>query len=1101
MPEAVIDRLAIEVSGDASKASAGFDQLVKSLGRLESKLASANPRLTEMASSLRKVASSLGALDASKLSALGSMTVKASTGKNLQAIANSMAQISPQSISALRSLGDAMTAMRSAGGSSSSFKWLQQLPTVLREFTGLDMGTLVNQMRQLNTVLEPLSRNVQRLSDAYSKMPKSMRSAAVAARSVTSANANLAASNQQLATSAGRAATAYEGMRSTMSGVRGVALKLTVAWMAVKKTLGGAINEVNTYIENMNLFEASMGKYTQGALDFAEKVQDAMGVDMGEWARNQGVFMTLATGMGVTADRASVMSQQLTQLGYDISSFYNMDVNDAMLKIQSGIAGELEPLRRIGWDLSDTRMNAEAAALGISKSTKEMTQAEKVALRYHLIMTQVTQTHGDMARTIMSPANQLRILQAQLTMTARSIGNLFIPMLNMILPYAIAVTKVIRQLAQAIADLLGIDAKFEVDYSGLDTSGIALGGEATEDLSNALDDAGNSASKATKKIKEYKNTVMGFDELNKLNDVPDPTDYSASGAGAGADAGKVGDISGLIPMDSYDFMKDLKDNLGQMTDEIAEKMMKWLPVIGAVGAALTAAFAASKLLPLLGGLETLGSKLRFVAGVAMAVGGAALYAYGWFDAWNNGVHWDNLLMMLGGMALMVVGLGLAFGPVGAAIGGIVGLLGLGVVSLKDMIQNGATWENEIGAAVSALGLEGLSVALTNAAKAAEGFIGPVKSFFGKAAVKAAPVLKFLGKFAGAIGVIVSVVDGLVNAKGIFDSVSEGAQISTENVFGLITSILGIGLALAPMTGGVSLIIAGIISAIVGLGAVIYNNWDEISKALGGFLGNIKERVAEWSKNFRETWGKVWEGAKTAVSEKWNDIKTGIGNALGNVKERTKEWSDNFRSTWGSLWDKLKTKASEAGNSIGDKFKGVGDKLQRVGGNIQAFLSDPVKFIQKSWDRMVAWFRHTVTEPIQKLFDAIKLELPTPKLPHFNWHWQEWGPVSLPVFDGIDWYAKGGFPEMGELFVAREAGPEMVGTMGNKNAVANNDQIVAGIKGGVMEAMMAVAPLFNQQSDAPVTLVLRVGNEDIARASNAGNASLARRGLAASLEFA
>ena len=102
-----------------------------------------------------------------------------------------------------------------------------------------------------------------------------------------------------------------------------------------------------------------------------------------------------------------------------------------------------------------------------------------------------------------------------------------------------------------------------------------------------------------------------------------------------------------------------------------------------------------------------------------------------------------------------------------------------------------------------------------------------------------------------------------------------------------------------------------------------------------------------------------------------------------------------------------------------------------------------------------------------------------------------GSISFPT--GISFYAEGGFPTEGQLFVAREAGAELVGSMGGKTAVANNQQIVDGIEQGVMRAMLQVLPSFQSDQGGDVTLVLQVGNEEIARASNRGNASLARRG--------
>lgn len=125
-----------------------------------------------------------------------------------------------------------------------------------------------------------------------------------------------------------------------------------------------------------------------------------MGIDPADWMRNQGIFQTLTTGFGVSAAKAEIMSKNLTQLGYDLSSFFNIAVGDAMQKLQSGISGELEPLRRLGYDLSQTRLKAIALQNGIKQSFNKMNQAQKSQLRYVAIMQQVTTAQGDMARTL-----------------------------------------------------------------------------------------------------------------------------------------------------------------------------------------------------------------------------------------------------------------------------------------------------------------------------------------------------------------------------------------------------------------------------------------------------------------------------------------------------------------------------------------------------------------------------------------------------------------------------------------------------------------------------------------------------------------------------
>ena len=520
----------------------------------------------------------------STLKHLNGVKISATVPNNLTKLAQAVAAFPADAGSRLTGLAQALLPLKQLNGMkiTTAIKGLRELPGVLKQYETLNIKNLVAQLDQLNPRLKSLATSANALKTAFNKMPSSLRTVASATRTVVSANKSLETSQNSVTRSTGSLIAKFG--------------TLNIAFHYLWNGLAKCVNEVNTYIENMNLFEASMGQFTQSATEFGNTVQDAMGIDFGQWARNQGVFQTLITGMGDTAERAAVMSQQLTQLGYDISSFYNISVDDAMLKLQSGMAGELEPLRRLGWDLSNARMQLEATKLGIEANVQEMTQAEKVGLRYYLIMNQVTQVHGDMARTIASPANQLRVLQAQVTLAARAIGSLLIPMLNAILPYAIAAAKAIRILAQTIASFFGIDASFEVDYSSLDLSGIASGVDTggVDDLADSLDDAGSAASDANDKVKELKNSVMGFDELNKLVDQPEDTTSGAGGAGAGA--GGAGGAGGLdLPLDTYDFLDGLNDYITKLSDEIAEKMVSALKKIAPIVAGIGAGFAAWKI--------------------------------------------------------------------------------------------------------------------------------------------------------------------------------------------------------------------------------------------------------------------------------------------------------------------------------------------------------------------------------------------------------------------------------------------------------------------------------------------------------------------------
>ena len=167
-------------------------------------------------------------------------------------------------------------------------------------------------------------------------------------RTATAGGCGLTAVNKEIA----KLRTVNIGLsavnRSSAASFGLLASKVTIAWIAIRRVsrvISSWITSSNDYVENLNLFTVSMGEYAESAKEYAETVGEVMGLDPSTWMRNQGVFMTLATGFGVAGDRAATMSKQLTQLGYDLSSFFNISIEDAMQKLQSGLSGELEPLR------------------------------------------------------------------------------------------------------------------------------------------------------------------------------------------------------------------------------------------------------------------------------------------------------------------------------------------------------------------------------------------------------------------------------------------------------------------------------------------------------------------------------------------------------------------------------------------------------------------------------------------------------------------------------------------------------------------------------------------------------------------------------------
>lgn len=492
-------------------------------------------------------------------------------------------------------------------------------------------------------------------------------------------------------------------------------------------------------LKDVNLFNVALGEYASEAQKYAEQVGEVLGIDPGEFMRNQGTFNTIISGFGVASDKAYLMSKNLTQLGYDLSSFFNITVDDAMQKVQSGIAGELEPLRRLGYDLSVARLQEEALALGIEKKVSAMTQAEKSQLRYYAIMTQVTTAQGDMARTLNAPANQLRVLQAQVTQCARAIGNLFIPMLNAILPPVIAVVKVLRSLIITIAGLFGINADRFGDMFSDVSSSVGSTASGLEDVSDGLGDA-------TKAAKKLKNAMLGIDELNIIS----PNDDS-SGSGSGSGAGIGGNDLG-IDLPTYDFLGNavsskidaivdklkewlgLNEEINSLSDLLHTRLGRILTTVGAIALGL-AAWKISKgvlsALKYMQNLKNLGLDNAFTitVGISLLVTGVALEWAGIIDAIKYELNKMNFAQIIAGGLLTIggssilgkgiagwimssfadssiaaalttaasnLGLGTATAAgaaIGAGIGGIIAGIPAYFTGIYDALKNGLNWLN------------------------------------------------------------------------------------------------------------------------------------------------------------------------------------------------------------------------------------------------------------------------------------------------------------------------------------------------------------------------------------------------------------------------
>ena len=1067
-----IQGLEFQIVNDSTQAVAGLQNLINTLNRLKTATNGSATSLSKTAQGIRELSNSLKGLnsgDASHkitrlanaltaLSRVGNVKISSSIANQLTAINTALAGLKWTDGDKLTSLANGLRPLSELGKAKMTtfINQLSKLPKVIEDLKTADIDKFTQQMKDLAAAMKPFADEMQKVSNGFSAFPSKIQ--------------KLITSTEKYNASASKATSTTGKFTSGLKALNVAAV--AVVFRKISNFIAQAITESNKYQEDLNLFTVALGQYAAEAQNYAEKVSEVLGIDPAQWLRNQGVFNTLLTGFGDTAERAQLMSRNLTQLGYDLSSFFNISIEDAMQKLQSGISGELEPLRRLGYDLSQARLEQTALNLGIKESVANMTQAEKAELRYYAVMTQVTTAQGDMARTLQAPANQLRILQAQLTQVSRAIGNIFIPALNAILPYAIAVVKAIREIANAIANLLGFTLT-DIDYSSV--------GKLASGTGAVADNLGSAAGSA----KELKKYIAGFDELNVLP--------SNSNAGSGGGAGGAGGGGFDFDLPTYDFLGDAVET---RVDEIKDKLKPLLVIALAIGAAfagwkigksVTAAIATLK-----AGFATFassGAGQAILSKLASCVAGVALQ----FNAAGGGVK--GFLSVLGMVAKVAA-------PA-------VAILVVVIATLKVLIER---WNDIKSAVANTFGklkvgerLQALNDKLNQLGEKlgwVDGFwnglkstIGSLMNFIGEVVITVVGS-SLIGLFNGLVGVLGGVVTAMTGVVEIFTGFAQFLK-------GVFTGDLDlVKKSFATFGSGISKIFSGVIDGLVKgftgwVSGVIEGVTNLGGTLLGTLIPNIVNGVATFFSNLCADIAQFFMNAWNSICALWSTV----GNWF-NTKVITPV--DTFFSTLGT---KIATSFTTSWTKVKAEWGVVTDWFESkiiapVQTAFESMCSSVGGFFVSLWDRIAGvfagvggWFQSNVVDAINSAFRALvngAISLLERMLngiirPLNNFIGKVnsvlsivGGGISTISYVSIPRLANGGFVDEGQLFIAREAGAEMVGRIGRKTAVANNDQIVESVSQGVYEAVRRASGETNSSNSRPITVIVQMNGKELFR---------------------
>lgn len=536
-----IDKLAAAISnlrtkGNVAKVCSSLDKLSASISALKSastgldglsKITSfmnglANVDLTQSAKGIRSVANALNKISSVNL---GNMDFSG-LGSKMNSLKNGLSPISSISDSSIKSLR----------GVSSAINSIAKIPSITKKLDSKTLDDFAEVCKKVASAISPLASKLDKVGRSFSSLPSKIKSAVNSTTRFSSANQ--------------KASTSLSSLASQLEAIKKRAAQL-VSLKAIATYLANAVTKFNDFYEATDLFNNAMGELSGQATELINKMESLLGIDPTEAMTNIATIQSLATSFGLASDKAYILSKNLTQLAYDESSYWNKDTATTFTAIASAISGELEPIRRLGVDLSQARLQQELLALGFNKQVSSLSQADKAVLRYIAIMKQTTNIQGNLAQTISSPANMVRILKSEISQLAKAVGQLLYPAFKAILPVLIAAVDLIKEFVVSLASVFGQKIEF-TDFSKTQKD---IGG-----VTSAMDDTADATKAAAKAAKDY---TMGFDELNII----DPSQNSgSSGSGSG---GAAGNLLGDVDLSQYDMFKDYA---GSAVDEIKAKL-------------------------------------------------------------------------------------------------------------------------------------------------------------------------------------------------------------------------------------------------------------------------------------------------------------------------------------------------------------------------------------------------------------------------------------------------------------------------------------------------------------------------------------------------
>jgi hypothetical protein len=1020
-----LDSLEVKITGTATKAINSVDKLINQLTRLSTSLATVN-------------GSSLSSL-ATGVSQLGSAMQNMNAGTaDFTRLAKNITKIGSVDSVALTNTATSLQAVTKAVVSISA---IPQNATQVTEFAK-SLGKLGSKSIE-NAVV-----NIPKLGNALNGLMTTLSRAPTVSQNViqmTNALANLASQGSKVGTSSnslqkslyGVSTSARTATRSSWNLASAIGKFYATYFMVIRgsKKLIEAIKSTTDYIEAFNYQAVAFGKIgsewdkdyekygydnaTAYAESFQSRVNDTLGKLSGlkvnvqgglleeSGAKNLGLniqevtqyasqLASVTNSLGQTGEATTAITKSMTMLAGDISSLFNVDYSTVAQNLQSGLIGQSRALYKYGIDITNATLATYAYNLGISKSVSEMTQMEKQQLRVLAILDQSKVSWGDLANTINSPSNMLRQFSNNMKEVGMVAGQLFIPILSKVMPVVNGVTIVIKRLLVGLASLMGV----KIDFESFGQSGYKDTSDGLEDISNGYQDVADSAKKATL-------SLMGFDEINKLQD--DTSSSKGSSGGGGSTIDLTDDIAKAAAEYEAAWNKafaNMENSAVAWADRIEKAIKKgdWYGIGTYAGKQINK------------GINAFPWKKT-----GEAITEAICNVLDFADGFVSSVDWEQL-----GRNIIKFIEGIDLGKITVKILDLA--IDLGVSAIK--LIWGAYQE-----IYDKWGIAGILASLV--------IPGGILT------------LKFITEFSASI-------DDSKYVKKAKDGI-ENIKIAAQEKWNEITDWWN--------------------------NTAIVNWWNNdvtpwFTKAKWQSLGdNTKDSLQDSWTSFNNWWSSTgiynWWNNSVApyfTREQWNNLGNNIENSLSN------SWN-SFSNWWGNTaivgwWN----------NHVSPWF--TADKWRDMANGIMQGL-------QNTWYSVLNWWDskpelHRISVAIEDFFGYIRdswydlkdwwsdlsLRFPHIKMPHFSIEGEfSLMPPEVPHI-GVDFYANGGFPNKGQLFVANEVAPEMVGTMDGRTAVANQQEITTGIANAVYPAVYNAVRAAMAESSNNINVTLQGDAENL-----------------------